>query len=112
MIARQQGKADHRISIHADKSPRLPHATTFRDVVQQGHDFVFWQTAIEQRRPFPFGKTCLTGSAAQKPPLLRPITAADCQVAVATLAMIRALVILTAKPVKVIHDVLSLRIPL
>jgi hypothetical protein len=64
MIARQQGKADHRISIHADESPRLPHATTFRDVVQQRHDFVFGQTAVEQRRAFSFGKAGLTSSAA------------------------------------------------
>jgi hypothetical protein len=64
MVARKQAKADHRILVHADKSARLPHPTTFRDVVQQGDDLVFGQTAVEQRRTFPFRKACLTSSAA------------------------------------------------
>jgi hypothetical protein len=106
MIARQQAKADHRILVHADQSARLPHPTTFRDVVQQSHDFVFGQTAVEQGRAFPFGKAFLTGSAAQKPPPLGSIMTGHRQIAVATLAMIGAVDILTTKPAEVIHDVL------
>jgi hypothetical protein len=112
MIARQQAKADHRILIHADQSTRLPHSTAFRDVVQQSHDFIFRQTAVEQRRPFPFGKPVLTGSAAQKPSPLRSVMTADRQIAMSTLAMIGAVDILTAKPAEVIHDVLHLMVQL
>jgi hypothetical protein len=112
MIARQHGKAAHRIPVHADQSARLPHPAAFRDVVQQGHDFVFGQTAVEQRRPFSFGKAGLTRSATQKPSPLRPVMTGDRQVAVASLAMIRAFDILTTKPAEVIHDVLHLNVQL
>jgi len=40
LVARQQAEADHRILVHADESAGLPHAATFRDVVQQGDDLV------------------------------------------------------------------------
>jgi hypothetical protein len=112
MITRQQAKADHRILVHADQSARLPHSTALRDVVQQGHDFVFGQTAVEQGRAFPFRETFLTGPAAQQPAPLWPVMAGYRQIAVAPLAMIDAVNILTTKPAEVIHDVLPLTIQL
>jgi hypothetical protein len=112
MIARQQAKADDRIPVHANQSARLPHPAAFRDVVQQRHDFVFGQPAVEQRRPFSFGKAGLTSSATQKPPPLRPVMTGDRQVAVAPFAMIGAFDILTTKPAEVIHDIPTLTIQL
>jgi hypothetical protein len=103
LIAREQAKTDYGVLVHADQAAGLPHAAAFGDVLQQGHDLILGQATVEQRRSLAFGEACLTGSAAQQPPLLRTVVPRHGQVAVATLAVIGTSAVLTTELAQFAH---------
>src|SRR4029077_19416156 len=110
LLTRQQAKADHRVLVHADQPAGLPHPTTVRDVLEQRHDLVLWQAAVEQWRALAFREAGLTGAAAEQAPLLPAVVPRHRQVAVPAFAMIRTRGILTTKLAQVVHRALRGRV--
>ena len=99
------GVAGYRIPVYLDQPAGLSHATTFRNVVQQGNQFLGRQLHAKQRRAFPLRKSLLTRAAVQqaKIPVL-PKPSAHRQVARPPFAVIRTRGILTTKSRKIFHD--------
>jgi hypothetical protein len=103
LLAGEQAKADHGVLVHPDEATGLPYAAALRDVVQQVHDFLLRQAAVEQRRSLALGETGFTGSAPQQPSLLGTVVSRHLQVAVATFAVIGTLRILAAELAQFVH---------
>src|SRR5215467_14904712 len=95
---------DHRIAVDPREATRLAYATALRDVVQHQDDLARFSLGAKERRALPLRKPCLTGPAVQQAQVLvLPVAHTDGQVASTTLAMIAALLIVTAKPRELVH---------
>jgi hypothetical protein len=103
LLAGEQAKANHGVLVDADEATGLPHAAAFRDVVQQVHDLLLRQAAVEQRRSLAFGETRFARSAPQQPPPLGTVASRHRQVAVAAFAVIGTLSILAAELAQFVH---------
>jgi hypothetical protein len=103
LLARQQAEAEHGVLVHADEPAGLPDPATFGDVIQQRHDLVWGQAAVEERSAFAFGKAGFAGAAAEQAAMVRAIASGDGQVAVTAFAVIEAVRVLTAKGAQLVH---------
>src|SRR5207244_11172970 len=74
------------------------------DVVQHGDHLGRLQLRAKQRGPLPLRKPCFTGPAVQQAQMLVfPIAHADGQVVSPALAIVMAVLIVTAKPCEIVH---------
>src|SRR5215471_2808302 len=94
----------HRITVDSDQATRLADATALGDVVQYGDHLGRLQLRAKQRGPLPLRKPCFTGAAVQQAQMLMfPITHANGQVVSTALAIVMAVLIVTAKPCEIVH---------
>jgi hypothetical protein len=104
MVSREHAVTHHRVPIHAHESAGLPHAAAFDNMRQDRNNLLVRQLSPKERRALAFGKTCLAGPTIQDAPLpVATVTVADAQVAVAALAVIRALFVLTTERSQIVH---------
>jgi hypothetical protein len=104
LCACQETIPDHRIAVDPREATRLAYATALRDVVQHRDYLSRFSLGAKERRTLPRRKPCLTGPAVQQAQVLvLPVAPTDGQVASTTLAMIAALLIVTAKPREIVH---------
>jgi hypothetical protein len=102
LLARQQAQAGHGARVHADQAAGLAHAAALGDVVQDGHDLVGGQVAVEQGRALALGEAGLASLAAEEAALLGPVAHGHGQVAFAALAVVGAMPVLAAEGTQVI----------
>ena len=104
MFPRQAAIAAHRVAVVSRQPRRLAHPTALLNMAQDLDHFPLRQRRIEKDRPFPFGKPPLARPAIQNPFLLvLPIPVAHTQVARPALAVVGALLVLTAEPRQIVH---------
>jgi hypothetical protein len=86
------------------QTTRLTDATALGDVVQHGDHLRRLQLRATQRGSLPLRKPCCTGPAVQHAHLLVfPRAHADGQVVSTALAIVMALLMVTAKPCEIVH---------
>lgn len=108
VVAGHQGVADDRVAVHADQAAGLADADPLGDVAQDGHDLVLRQLGAEQRCPFALREAGFTRPAAEQTPASGAIAHGDRQIALAALAVVGTLGILTAEGTQVVRFLPSL----
>ena len=106
MLTGPQTVADHGVLADAEQAAGLTNADAFGDVLQDGDGLVVGQARVEQGRALAFGEAVLAGAAIEEAPLFGAVTHAHGQVAVPTLAIVGALLVLTAEATQVVHGAL------
>jgi len=104
VLARNHGQADHRVFIDADQAAGLAHATTLPQVLQNRKRFVFREFGPIQGSALAFGEAFLASATGQDAAcFVGSIAEANPQVALAALAVVRAVGVLAAEDFQVVH---------
>jgi len=108
MLARQSAVPHHGVAMDLHQTGGFTNAATIGDVPKDGEDLLPRQFRFEQRSSLAFGKSGLTGSAAEHPPLLvGPIVIAHVEIFPSAFSVIGTLGILATKFRQVLHDCFS-----
>ena len=100
-----EGIADDGVLIDARQAGGLPDAAAVLEVSEDGEGFVVRQSCAEQGRALALGEARLAATAGEHAPLLvRAVAEGGAEVAWAAPAVVGALGVLAAKPVKVFHE--------
>jgi hypothetical protein len=102
--ARSEAVANDGILVHADQAARLADAAALGNVVQERDDLLIGQTTLEEGSAFSFGEAIFTGFAVEEPAALFAVMTADGQSSGTSLAIVRAVRVLTAEASQVVHD--------
>src|SRR5437868_7058539 len=97
MLSGEQTNSGDGILAHADESAGLAYAASLGDVGEDGDDLVLGQAGVEQWRALALGKSGLAALAVEQATLLWSVVSAHGKIAVATLAVIDAVVVLAAE---------------
>jgi hypothetical protein len=99
-----EGEADDGVLVHPGQATGLADADPFLEVGQDGDGLVIGQTAVKQGAALAFAEAVLAGTAGQVAALLGgAITEGNTEVALPALAVVRALRILAAEVLQVVH---------
>jgi hypothetical protein len=108
MFARQAAVPHYGIAMDADQPGGFADAAAIGDVAKDGKDFLPRQVRVEQRSTLTLGKSGVTGTATEHPPLIvGPVVIAHVEVFSSAFAVIGTLGILATKFRQVLHDRLS-----
>jgi hypothetical protein len=108
MFARQSAVSHHGVAMNLHQTGGFTDAATIGDVPKDVEDFFLRQFRFEQRSSLAFGKSGVTGPAAEQPPLLvGPVVIAHVEVFSSAFSVIGTLGILATKPRQVLHDCFS-----
>jgi hypothetical protein len=105
VFARQAAVTHYGVAMNALQSGGLADTATLGDVPKNGEDFFLRQFRFEQRSSLALGKSSVTGSAAEHPPLVvGPVVIAHVEVFPSAFSVIGTLGILATKFRQVLHD--------
>jgi hypothetical protein len=101
-----EGQADDRVLVHPGQPAGLADADAFLDVSQDGDGFIFGQAAVEQGGALALTEAVLAATTGQTaPPLGGAVAEGDAEVALTAPAVVRALGVLAAEALEVVHGV-------
>src|SRR5437588_5548554 len=98
-------EAYHRVLVDAHQAAGLPHPATLLEVLQDRQSLVRGELATVQGGPLAFTKAVLAGAAGQDTAVLvGSVAKAHTQMVEAALAVVGALLVLTAEVFQVVHE--------
>src|SRR5262249_51073775 len=105
VVAGEQGVAADGVLVDAGEPAGLADADALGEVAEDVEDLVGRQAGVEQRRALAPGEARPAGAAVQQAEVLRPVVAADGEVAVPALAVVGAIRVLAAEWREVVHGI-------